>query len=244
MSAAVLMLQGTMSDAGKSVLTAALCRLLHRQGIRVAPFKPQNMALNSAVTLDGGEIGRAQALQAAACGLQPHTDMNPILLKPNSDRTSQVILQGRAIGNMNARQYHEFKPQLHKPLLESFHRLAANHQVIIVEGAGSPAEINLRERDIANMGFAELVDCPVVLIGDIDRGGVFAQMVGTLHLLTPQERGRIKGLLINKFRGDLSLLTPGLQWLEKESGKPVLGVVPFVPGLCLEAEDSFFDRHG
>ncbi|MBF0285354.1 MAG: cobyric acid synthase [Magnetococcales bacterium] len=238
-----LMIQGTTSDAGKSLLVTALCRILHRRGVNVAPFKPQNMALNSAVTAEGGEIGRAQAIQALACGLQPHVDMNPVLLKPNSDVGAQVILQGKVAANLDAKAYHQFKPTAMVHVLDSFRRLSERHDVVLVEGAGSPAEVNLRPRDIANMGFAEAVDCPVVIVGDIDRGGVFAQFVGTLAILSPGERERVKGFIVNKFRGDLALLQPGLDWLERETGKPVLGVVPFIPGLYLAAEDSFFPDH-
>jgi len=235
---ATLMVQGTTSDAGKSTLVTALCRWLARQNVKVAPFKPQNMALNSAVTVDGGEIGRAQAVQAQACGLLPHTDFNPVLLKPNTDIGAQVIIHGHAISNMDAREFHNYKQIAQKAVLESYHRLCAQYEAIIVEGAGSPAEINLRDRDIANMGFAEAVDCPVILIADIDRGGVFAHIVGTLALLSESERNRIVGFVINRFRGDLSLLQPGLAWLEKETGKPVLGVLPYLQGLYLEAEDA------
>ncbi len=238
MKTRTLMIQGTTSDAGKSLLVTALCRWLARQGVRVAPFKPQNMALNSAVTVDGGEIGRAQAAQALACGLQPHTDMNPVLLKPNTDTGAQVIIQGRAVATMNARDYQGYKTQARVAVLDSFHRLAERYEVVLVEGAGSPAEINLRAQDIANMGFAEAVDCPVVLVADIDRGGVFAHLVGTLELLSPSERDRVQGFIINRFRGDLALLKPGLDWLERRTGKPVLGVLPFLPGLVLEAEDG------
>ncbi len=238
MKTPTLMVQGTTSDAGKSALVTGLCRVLMRRGVRVAPFKPQNMALNSAVTIDGGEIGRAQAVQAQACGLKPHTDMNPVLLKPNTDLGAQVIIQGRAIGNMDARTYHDYKRLARQAVLESYGRLATRYQAIIVEGAGSPAEINLRDHDIANMGFAESVDCPVILVADIDRGGVFAHLVGTLALLSESERVRIKGLVVNRFRGDLSLLQPGLDWLEGETGKPVLGVLPYLHGLHLEAEDA------
>ncbi len=202
-----LMVQGTTSDAGKSTVVAALCRVLKNQGMAVAPFKPQNMALNSAVTVDGGEIGRAQALQAIAAGVPPHTDMNPVLLKPSS-------------------------------VLESYGRLRAAYDSIIVEGAGSPAEINLRDRDIANMGFAEAVDCPVILVADIDRGGVFAHIVGTLTCLSQSERDRIIGFVINRFRGDISLLEPGNVWLEQQTGKPVLAVLPYLHGLFLDAEDA------
>ncbi|MGH8569370.1 MAG: cobyric acid synthase, partial [Gammaproteobacteria bacterium] len=238
MKTPTLMVQGTTSDAGKSALVTGLCRVLMRRGVRVAPFKPQNMALNSAVTVDGGEIGRAQAVQAQACGLKPHTDMNPVLLKPNTDMGAQVIIQGRALGNMDARSYHDTKRLARQAVLESYERLAARYPAIIVEGAGSPAEINLRHHDIANMGFAETVDCPVILVADIDRGGVFAQLVGTLALLSQSERVRIKGFVVNRFRGDRSLLQPGLDWLEGETGKPVLGVMPFLHGLHLEAEDA------
>ena len=238
MNANTLMIQGTTSDAGKSVMVAGLCRLLARRGVKVAPFKPQNMALNSAVTVDGGENGRAQAVQAQAAFLEPHTDMNPVLLKPNTDIGAQVIIHGKALTNMDARTYHDYKPVAMRAVLESYERLRAAYEVILVEGAGSPAEINLRDKDIANMGFAEAVDCPVWLVGDIDRGGVFAHLYGTLALLTPSEQARITGLIINRFRGDVSLLTPGLDWLTQETGKPVLGVLPYLQGLHLEAEDA------
>lgn len=232
------MVQGTTSDAGKTTLVAALCRLLAREGIRVVPFKPQNMALNSAVTADGGEIGRAQALQAVAAGLQSHTDMNPILLKPSSDTGAQVIIHGKARSDMNARDYHAYKPVAMQAVLESYRRLSAQYDTVLVEGAGSPAEINLRERDIANMGFAEAVDCPVILVADIDRGGVFAHIVGTLACLSESERKRIIGFVINRFRGDIGLLEPGLKWLEQQTGKPVLAVLPYLHGLFLDAEDA------
>lgn len=238
MSANTLMVQGTTSDAGKSLLVTALGRWLHRQGVRAAPFKPQNMALNSAVAVNGGEIGRSQAVQALACGLEPHTDMNPVLLKPNTDIGSQVIIHGKAVGNMNAQDYYDYKPQARIATLEAHRRLSERYEVVLVEGAGSPAEINLRANDIANMGFAESVDCPVILVADIDRGGVFAHLVGTLELLSDSERARVKGFVINRFRGDMALLTPGLHWLEQHTGKPVLGVLPYLPGLHLEAEDS------
>ena len=240
---ATLMVQGTTSDAGKSTLVAGICRCLQRRGIAVAPFKPQNMALNSAVTADGGEIGRAQAVQAQACGLAPTTDMNPILLKPNTDIGAQVIIHGRARGNMTATSYHQYKQVAMDAVLESHQRLDKQYQAVIVEGAGSPAEINLRENDIANMGFAEAVDCPVILIADIDRGGVFAHLVGTLALLSESEQARIKGFVINRFRGDLALLQPGLDWLEDHTGKPVLGVLPYLHGLHLEAEDALPKGH-
>ncbi|WP_109124127.1 cobyric acid synthase [Dyella sp. C11] len=238
MTASVLMVQGCTSDAGKSTLVAGLCRWLSRKGVAVAPFKPQNMALNSAVTVDGGEIGRAQAVQAQAAGLQPHTDFNPILLKPNSDIGAQVIVHGKAVANMDARHYHEYKRLAMDAVLTSHHRLVAQYDAVVVEGAGSPAEINLRDRDIANMGYAEAMDCPVILIADIDRGGVFAHLVGTLALLSQSERNRVAGFVINRFRGDIGLLQPGLDWLERETGKPVLGVLPYLHGLELEAEDA------
>jgi len=235
--AGALMIQGTTSDAGKSTLVAGLCRLARRAGARVAPFKPQNMALNSAVTADGGEIGRAQALQALAAGVAPHTDFNPVLLKPTSDRGAQVIIHGKARANLNARAYHDYKPVAFDAVLESYARLRAAYDTVIVEGAGSPAEINLRDGDIANMGFAERVDCPVVLVADIDRGGVFAHLVGTLACLSDSERARVRGFVINRFRGDFGLLKPGLDWLEAQTGKPVFGVLPYLHGLTLDAED-------
>ncbi|MDR0210594.1 MAG: cobyric acid synthase [Pseudomonas putida] len=237
-----LMVQGTTSDAGKSTLVTALCRWLLRQGVDVVPFKPQNMALNSAVTADGGEIGRAQAVQAQACRLAPHTDMNPVLLKPNSDTGAQVIVHGRAVTCMNAVAYHDYKAIAMQAVLESHQRLSAAYSVVMVEGAGSPAEINLRAGDIANMGFAEAVDCPVILVADINRGGVFAHLVGTLELLSPSEQARVKGFVINRFRGDIALLQPGLDWLEQRTGKPVLGVLPYVTDLHLEAEDAIDAR--
>jgi len=233
-----LMVQGTTSDAGKSTLVAGLGRLLARRGVNVAPFKPQNMALNSAVTADGGEIGRAQALQAQACNLEPTVDMNPVLLKPTTDIGAQVIIHGHAVTTMKAVAYHEYKKIAMQAVLQSYERLRAKHDVILVEGAGSPAEINLRENDIANMGFAEKVDCDVILIADIDRGGVFAHLVGTLQLLSESERARVKGFVINRFRGDIKLLQSGLDWLEQHTGKPVLGVLPYLHGLKLDAEDA------
>ncbi|MEK0362785.1 cobyric acid synthase [Pseudomonas sp. CBC3] len=233
-----LMVQGTTSDAGKSTLVTALCRWLRRQGVSVAPFKPQNMALNSAVTAEGGEIGRAQAVQAQAAGLAPHTDMNPVLLKPNSDIGAQVIIHGRAVTNMDAVAYHDYKRVAMDAVLASHRRLSAEYQVVMVEGAGSPAEINLRANDIANMGFAEAVNCPVILIADIDKGGVFAHLVGTLELLSQSEQARVKGFVINRFRGDIALLQPGLDWLEQRTGKPVLGVLPYLMDFHMEAEDA------
>jgi len=233
-----LMVQGTTSDAGKSTLVAALCRILQRRGVRVAPFKPQNMALNSAVTVDGGEIGRAQALQALACGLEPHTDFNPVLLKPTTDKRAQVIIHGKVATDLDAKAYHAYKPRAMGAVLESWQRLTAAYDCVVVEGAGSPAEINLRDRDIANMGFAEAVDCPVIIVADIDRGGVFAHLVGTLELLSPSEQNRVVGFVINRFRGDIALLESGLTWLEERTGKPVLGVLPYLHGLMLDAEDA------
>lgn len=233
-----LMVQGCTSDAGKSTLVAGLCRVLVRRGIRVAPFKPQNMALNSAVTIDGGEIGRAQALQAQAARLLPHTDFNPVLLKPGSDRAAQIIIHGKLAAHLDARAYQEYKTQAMQAVMMSYQRLLSQYDYIMVEGAGSPAEINLRQRDIANMGFAEAVDCPVILIADIDRGGVFAHLVGTLELLSATEQARVIGFVINRFRGDISLLEPGLRWLEERTGKPVLGVLPYLHGLHLDAEDA------
>jgi adenosylcobyric acid synthase len=238
MPASTLMIQGTTSDAGKSALVTGLCRWLRRRGVRVAPFKPQNMALNSAVTVDGGEIGRAQAVQARACGLPPHSDFNPVLLKPTTDVGAQVIVHGRALRNLDAVGYHAYKPQAMQAVLTSHRRLAGQYRAIVVEGAGSPAEINLRDGDIANMGFAEAVDCPVILVADIDRGGVFAHLVGTLALLPPSEQARVKGFVINRFRGDITLLQPGLDWLAAHTGKPVLGVLPYLHGLALPAEDA------
>lgn len=232
------MIQGTTSDAGKSTLVTGVCRILRRRGIRVAPFKPQNMALNSAVTVDGGEIGRAQAVQAQACGLEPHTDMNPVLLKPNTDTGAQVIIHGRVYGDMDARKYHAFKSEAMHAVMESFKRLSKQYEVVLIEGAGSPAEINLRNQDIANMGFAETADVPVVFVADIDKGGVFAHLVGTLQLLSPSERARVKGFVINRFRGDMELLRPGLNWLKEYTSKPVIGVLPYLHGLHIEAEDA------
>jgi len=233
-----LMIQGTTSDAGKSTVVAGLCRVLKRRGLSVAPFKPQNMALNSAVTSDGGEIGRSTALQAQAAGVLPHSDMNPVLLKPETDRGAQVILRGKVYGHMDALDYHAFKRTAQESVMAAWQALEQRYDVIIAEGAGSPAEINLRKGDIANMGFAEAADCPVLLVGDIDRGGVFAQLVGTLALLNDSEQARTKGFIINRFRGDIALLEPGLEWLEARTQKPVLGTLPYLQGLLLDAEDS------
>jgi adenosylcobyric acid synthase len=238
MTGRCLMVQGTTSDAGKSTLVTGLCRVLKRRGVSVTPFKPQNMALNSAVAADGGEIGRAQALQAQAAGIATSSDLNPVLLKPNSDVGAQVIIHGRAIGNMLAGDYHHYKRIAHGAVMAAYARLAQQYAAIVAEGAGSPAEINLRAGDIANMGFAEAIDCPVLLIADIDRGGVFAHLVGTLALLSDSERARVAGFVINRFRGDISLLESGLRWLERHTGKPVFGVLPYLHGLALDAEDA------
>lgn len=233
-----IMIQGTTSDAGKSTLVAALCRVFAEQGIKVAPFKPQNMALNSAVTQDGGEIGRAQALQAIAAKIAPRIDFNPVLLKPNSDTGAQVIIHGKAISNMEAGAYHDYKKVAMDAVLTSQKRLSQEFELLVVEGAGSPAEINLRAGDIANMGYAEAVDCPVIIIADIDKGGVFAHLVGTLALLSESEQARVQGFVINRFRGDIALLQGGLDWLEEYTGKPVLGVLPYLHDLALDAEDA------
>ena len=233
-----LMVQGTTSDAGKSILVAGLCRVFQRRGLSVAPFKPQNMALNSAVTPDGGEIGRAQALQAQAAKVPLSVHMNPVLLKPNTDIGAQVILQGHSIGNIEALDYHEYKPKAAKSVFDSFEKLSKKYKNILIEGAGSPAEINLRKGDIANMGFALPTKTPVIIIADIDKGGVFAHLVGTLDLLAQDEQDLVKGFVINRFRGDIALLQDGLDWLEERTGKPVLGVLPYLHGLHLDAEDA------
>ena len=237
----VIMIQGTMSNAGKSVITAGLCRIFRQDGLKAAPFKSQNMALNSYITSEGLEMGRAQVMQAEAAGIEPSVIMNPILLKPTDDTGSQVIVNGRVIGNMEAREYFEYKKQLVPCIMHAYRELEGLADIIVIEGAGSPAEINLKENDIVNMGLAELVDAPVLLVGDIDRGGVFAQLLGTLELLDDSERKRVKGLIINKFRGDRSILEPGIKMLEKRCGVPVAGVVPFM-GLKLEDEDSLSAR--
>ncbi len=239
--AKVIMIQGTMSGAGKSLMAAGLCRIMKRDGYRVAPFKSQNMALNSFVTKEGLEMGRAQVMQAEAAGLEPLVCMNPILLKPTDHTGSQVIVNGRVLGNMRAREYFAYKRRLIPDIIGAFHRLEAMADIIVIEGAGSPAEINLRENDIVNMGLAELVDAPVLLVGDIDRGGVFAQLLGTLMLLREEERMRVKGLIINKFRGDASLLDSGIEILEQKGGIPVTGVIPYMD-IALEDEDSLTER--
>ena len=233
-----LLVAGTSSDAGKSVLAAGLCRWLARQGVRVAPFKAQNMALNSAVTADGAEIGRAQAMQAAAAGIEPEAAMNPVLLKPGSETRSQVVLLGRAVAETGALDYQELKPMLAEAVAASIADLRRRFDVVICEGAGSPAEINLRHRDIANMGLARSADLPVIVVGDIDRGGILAAMYGTLAVLEPQDQRHIAGFVINKFRGDKRLLDPGLDMLKAMTGRPTLGVLPWRHDLWLDAEDS------
>ncbi len=235
--AKALMVQGTMSSAGKSYIVTGLCRYYTKKGYRVAPFKSQNMALNSFVTTDGLEMGRAQVVQAYACNKEPSVFMNPILLKPTTDIGSQIIVEGKPIGNMKAAEYFAFKKNLIPNIIHAYDLLAEENDIIIVEGAGSPAEINLKENDIVNMGLAKLLDIPVVLVGDIDPGGVFAQLLGTIDLLDENERSRIKGLIINKFRGDVNLLKPGIRMLEDKCNKPVLGVVKMTSA-DIEEEDS------
>lgn len=232
-----LMIQGTMSSAGKSFIVTALCRMFSNLGYKVAPFKSQNMALNSGVTFDGLEMGRAQIAQAEAARAIPDVRMNPVLLKPNSDIGSQVIVMGKPIGNMKAAEYYEYKKSLIPIIMEAFHSLENEYDVIIVEGAGSPAEINLKANDIVNMGLAEMLDIPVLLVGDIDLGGVFAQLLGTLEWLDENEKDRIKGLIINKFRGDVNLLTPGVKMLEERVSKKVIGVIPY-SNASIDEEDS------
>lgn len=238
MKAQAVAILGTGSDVGKSLMVAGLCRLLYRGGVRVAPFKAQNMSNNSFVTPDGKEIGRAQALQAHACGLDAHVDMNPILLKPESDRRAQVVVQGKVWSTSDAQDYFHQHNELAQRVRESYDRLAAQYSVIVIEGAGSAAEMNLRDRDLANWFSVELADAKVLLVADIDRGGVFAQVIGTLDLLSPHERDRVFGIVINKFRGDAALFADGVSFIEQRTGLPVLGVVPFLRGVVLEQEDS------
>ena len=232
-----IMIQGTMSNAGKSLIAAGLCRIFKQDGYKVAPFKSQNMALNSYVTSEGLEMGRAQVVQAMAAGVEPSVRMNPILLKPTTDMGSQVIVQGQVVGNMRAMDYFAKKKEYIPVIRESYEQLASDHDIIVIEGAGSPAEINLKQDDIVNMGMAKIADAPVLLVGDIDRGGVFAQLIGTVMLLEPEEQARIKGLIVNKFRGDKKILDPGITMLEERAGKPVLGVVPYAD-VDIEDEDS------
>ncbi|WP_458687800.1 cobyric acid synthase [Nocardia tengchongensis] len=233
-----LLVAGTTSDAGKSVVVAGLCRMLARRGVRVAPFKAQNMSNNSVVTLDGGEIGRAQALQARACGLEPSVRFNPVLLKPGSDRRSQLVVRGKAVDTVGAKDYFRHRRQLRSIVAEELASLRAEFDVVICEGAGSPAEINLRATDLANMGLARAAELPVVLVGDIDRGGVLAHLFGTVAILEPEDQQLISGFIINKFRGDVDLLRPGLDQLAELTGRPTLGVIPFAEDLWIDAEDS------
>ncbi len=241
MPAKAIMIQGTMSNAGKSVLTAGLCRIFKQDGYSVAPFKSQNMALNSFITKEGLEMGRAQVMQAEAAGVEPSVRMNPILLKPNSDTGSQVIVNGEVLGDMRAADYFRYKKRLVPQIMEAYRSLAAEHDIIVLEGAGSPAEINLKSDDIVNMGMAKLAGAPVLLAGDIDRGGVFASLYGTVALLEPEERSMVKGTIVNKFRGDVEILRPGLSQLEALTSVPVLGVVPWLD-LDLDDEDSLSSR--
>ena len=236
-----IMIQGTMSNAGKSLLCAGLCRIFKQDGYRVAPFKSQNMALNSFITKAGGEMGRAQVVQAEAAGIAPDTRMNPILLKPTTDVGSQVIVNGQVQGNMRAMEYYRRKREYIPAVLEAYNSLASEYDIIVIEGAGSPAEINLKQEDIVNMGLAKLVDAPVLLVGDIDRGGVFAQLYGTVALLEKDERDRIKGTIVNKFRGDRAILEPGLKTLEDLCGVPVAGVIPYTH-VDIDDEDSLTER--
>ncbi|MER0125191.1 cobyric acid synthase [Franconibacter daqui] len=238
-----IMLQGTASDVGKSVLAAGLCRIFYQDGLKVAPFKAQNMSLNSGITPDGKEMGRAQIFQAEAANIAPDVRMNPVLLKPTSDRQAQVVLMGRVAKNMDAVSYHHFKTELRARVREVYQSLAADYEAIVLEGAGSPAEINLRDRDIVNMGMAEMACCPVLLVADIDRGGVFAAIYGTLALLQEHERWRVKGVIINKFRGDVALLTSGIEQIEALTGVPVVGVMPWLD-IDLEDEDGVALQRG
>lgn len=245
MPAKTIMIQGTASSVGKSIIVAALCRILRQDGFKVAPFKAQNMALNSFVTREGGEIGRAQAVQAEAAGIEPSVYMNPVLLKPEADSRSQVIVLGKVANRLEASRYYDYTPQLLKVIEDSLNRLRSTYDVLVIEGAGSPAEINLKEREIANMRIARMAGAPVFLVGDIDRGGVFASILGTMLLLNEEERDLIKGFIINKFRGDPGLLKPGLDILEEKSGKPVLGVIPYFRDISIAQEDSVYldERH-
>lgn len=239
--AKTIMIQGTTSSAGKSLLVTALCRIFYEDGCKTAPFKSQNMALNSFITDEALEMGRAQVVQAEACCVQPKTTMNPILLKPTTDKKSQVIIEGRVFKNMDAAEYHEYKKELKDIILRNFNKLSESFDVVVLEGAGSPAEINLRENDIVNMGMAEMADSPVIIVADIDRGGVFASLVGTIFLLSNEEKKRVKGVVINKFRGDIKLLEPGLKQLEEIIKIPVLGVIPYLD-VKIEDEDSVTEK--
>jgi adenosylcobyric acid synthase len=237
------MVQGTASSVGKSIIVTGLCRIFRQDGYRVAPFKSQNMALNSFITGDGSEMGRAQVVQAEAAGVKPDVRMNPILLKPTTDKKAQVIVNGKVLGNMSAVEYHEYKPRLAGMIRQVFQELATENDIILIEGAGSPAEINLRDRDIVNMGMAEIAGAPVILVGDIDKGGVFAALAGTMLLLTEEEKRRVKGVIINKFRGDLEILKPGITMIEAIIRVPVLGVIPYLQ-LGIDDEDSVTERFG
>ncbi|MEG2233708.1 MAG: cobyric acid synthase [Oscillospiraceae bacterium] len=236
-----IMIQGTMSNAGKSLVTAGLCRIFKQDGLRVSPFKSQNMALNSFITRDGFEMGRAQVMQAEAAGTEPSVLMNPILLKPTNDTGSQVIVNGEVVGNMSASDYFKYKSKLVPGIMRAYNELSRTNDVIVIEGAGSPTEINLKTDDIVNMGLADMVDAPVLLVGDIDRGGVFASLYGTVALLEPHERARIKGIIINKFRGDAEILKPGLRMLENLTNIPIVGVIPYL-NADIDDEDSLSDR--
>src|SRR5436309_7458167 len=238
MPAKTLMVQGTSSSVGKSLLTAALCRIFARRGVRVAPFKAQNMSNNAAVCADGGEIGRAQAVQAAAAGIEPTPDLNPILLKPEAESRSQVIVLGRPWRTLHAGSYYRRKEELWPVVTGALDRLRAGYELVLIEGAGSPAELNLRACDIVNMAVARHAGAPVLLVGDIERGGIFAQLLGTLWLLEPEERALVRGLVVNKFRGDRSLFADGVRILEERGGTPVLGVIPWLPALAIPEEDS------
>ena len=239
--AKAIMVQGTMSNAGKSLLAAGLCRIFRQDGYKVAPFKSQNMALNSFITEDGLEMGRAQVMQAEAAGIKPSVLMNPILLKPTNDVGSQVIVNGEVLGTMSARDYFKYKKKLVPDVMKAYNALADENDIIVIEGAGSPAEINLKDEDIVNMGMAKMAKAPVLLVGDIDRGGVFAQLIGTVELLEEDEKAMVKGLIINKFRGDKTILDPGVEMLEERSGIPVVGVAPYLD-IQVEDEDSLTER--